>query len=127
MEDSSLLNVVACSSACSNLFLTRLLTNPPGRSPGNSEEPNLKNDLELLLRGYVNGKYLYNKHREASSGKPIIKISREYKLLFFNYLGFRNVAEFIKSDLFTAKQNNGSVLYRNMFIFNAIKKCVSFL
>lgn len=72
----------------------------------NSEEPNLKNDLELLLRGYVNGKYLYNKHREASSGKPIIKISREYKLLFFNYLGFRNVAEFIKSDLFTAKQRS---------------------
>ena len=69
-----------------------------------SEKPNLKNDLELVLRGYVNGKYLYNKHREASSGKPIIKISREYKSLFFKYLGHRNIAEFIKSDLFTAKQ-----------------------
>lgn len=72
----------------------------------NSDEPNLKNDLELVLRGYVNGKYLYNKHREAFSGKPIIKISREYKLLFFNYLGYRNVTEFIKSDLFTAKQRS---------------------
>ena len=26
--------------------------------------------------------------------------------MFFNYLGFRNVAEFIKSDLFTAKQRS---------------------
>ncbi|WP_190811340.1 hypothetical protein [Flagellimonas sp. S3867] len=71
-----------------------------------TEKPNLKNDLELVLRGYVNGKYLYNKHREASSGKPIIKISREYRSLFFNYLGYRDVIEFIESDLFTSKQRD---------------------
>tara|TARA_R110002073_G_scaffold72537_1_gene177319 strand:+ start:316578 stop:317813 length:1236 start_codon:yes stop_codon:yes gene_type:complete len=74
-----------------------------------SEKPSLKNDLELVLRGYVNGKYLYNKHREASSGKPLIKISGEYKSLFFKYLGFKNVNEFIESDLFTAKQRGAQL------------------
>ena len=36
------------------------------------EKPNLKDELETLLKGYVNGKYLYNKYREATSGKPIL-------------------------------------------------------
>ncbi|WP_396591617.1 hypothetical protein [Allomuricauda sp. R78024] len=71
-----------------------------------TEKANLKNDLELVLRGYVNGKYLYNKLRESSSGKPVIKISREYRSLFFNYLGYRDVIEFIKSDLFSPKQRD---------------------
>ncbi|MEM1258934.1 MAG: hypothetical protein AAGH81_10405 [Bacteroidota bacterium] len=71
-----------------------------------AELANLKNDLELILRGYVNGKYLYNKLREASSGKPIIKISREYRSLFFNYLGYRDVIEFVESGLFTPKQRD---------------------
>lgn len=70
------------------------------------EKPNLKNDLELVLRGYVNGKYLYNKQREAISGKPVIKISREYKALFFNYLGYKNVVEFIDNGLFKTDQKN---------------------
>ena len=71
-----------------------------------AEKANLKNDLELVLRGYVNGKYLYNKHRESSSGKPVIKISREYRSLFFNYLGYRDIIEFIESDFFTQKQKD---------------------
>jgi len=71
-----------------------------------AEKPNLKNDLELVLRGYVNGKYLYNKNREALTGKPIIKISREYKALFFNYLGYKDVTEFIKGDFLTEKQRD---------------------
>jgi len=70
----------------------------------NAEEPNIKKDLELILRGYVNGKYLYNKQREASTGKPIIKISGVYKLLFFNYLGYADINEFVKTELFTTKQ-----------------------
>lgn len=72
----------------------------------NADKPNLKNDLEILLRGYINGKYLYNKFREASSGKPIIKISGEYKTIFFNYLGFKNLNEFLESESFTRKQRN---------------------
>ena len=61
----------------------------------NEEKPNLKSDLELILKGYVNGKYLYNKSREAISGKPIIKISGEYKYVFFNYLKYKNFIEFL--------------------------------
>ncbi|UII78792.1 hypothetical protein [Flagellimonas sp. CMM7] len=64
-----------------------------------SERPNLKNDLELVLRGYVNGKYLYNKQREVASGKPIVKISREYRNLFFNYLGYKGPLEFIENEI----------------------------
>lgn len=63
-----------------------------------TKKSSLKNELELILHGYVNGKYLYNKHREASSGKPIIKISREYKFVFFKYLGYKDVNEFIHKD-----------------------------
>jgi hypothetical protein len=69
-----------------------------------SDKPNLKNDLELILRGYVNGKYLYNKHREVSSGKPIIKISREYKYVFFNYIGYKDVFEFIEQEIKEEKE-----------------------
>ena len=65
-----------------------------------SEKPNLKSDLEQILKGYVNGKYLYNKHRESQLGIPIIKISREYKLLFFNYLGYKDVYTFMESGFF---------------------------
>ncbi|MFD2588714.1 hypothetical protein ACFSQJ_17435 [Croceitalea marina] len=64
-----------------------------------SEKPNLKNDLELVLKDYVNGKYLYNKQRELVSGKPIVKISREYRDLFFNYLGYTGVYDFIEKEI----------------------------
>ncbi|WP_435261253.1 hypothetical protein [Tenacibaculum sp. nBUS_03] len=61
--------------------------------------PSIKSELELLLKGYVNGKYLYNKTREVSTGKPIIKISREYKFLFFNYIGYKDVSDFIEKEI----------------------------
>lgn len=65
-----------------------------------TEKPNLKDELEQILKGYVNGKYLYNKFRELQSGKPIIKISRDYKFLFFNYLGYKDIYEFLETNLF---------------------------
>lgn len=68
------------------------------------EQPNLKEDFELVLKGYVNGKYLYNKNREVSTGKPFVKISREYKYVFFNYLGFKDIYEFIDQDFFNSSQ-----------------------
>ena len=71
-----------------------------------SNKPNLKNELESVLKGYVNGKYLYNKYREVSSGKPIIKISREYKYLFFKYLGYKNINEFINQDFIKSDIKN---------------------
>ncbi|WP_417371789.1 hypothetical protein [Gelidibacter japonicus] len=67
---------------------------------------NLKNELELIIKGYINGKYLYNKNREALTGKPFIKISREYKYVFFNYLGYKDVNEFINQDFFTPSQKS---------------------
>ena len=77
------------------------------------EKPNLKDELETLLKGYVNGKYLYNKYREATSGKPIIKISREYRSLFFKYLGYNNVFEYIESELFTLEEKNKQMVLLN--------------
>jgi len=74
-----------------------------------NQKPNLKNDLELVLGGYVNGKYLYNKHRDAASGMPVIKISREYKFLFFSYLGYENIVDFIASDVFTTQQRSNQL------------------
>lgn len=62
-------------------------------------KPSIKGELEMLLKGYVNGKYLYNKTREVSTGKPFIKISREYKFLFFNYLGYKDVFEFLYEEI----------------------------
>ena len=62
----------------------------------NSNLPSIKSELEILLKGYVNGKYLYNKFREVSTGKPLVKISREYKFLFFNYLKCKDVFEFLE-------------------------------
>tara|TARA_B110001450_G_scaffold126635_1_gene119225 strand:+ start:239 stop:1471 length:1233 start_codon:yes stop_codon:yes gene_type:complete len=68
------------------------------------EKPNLKNELETILKGYVNGKYLYNKYREAATGKPIIKISREYQSLFFKYINYKNIFDYIESDLFSSEE-----------------------
>lgn len=70
----------------------------------NSDKPNLKRDLETILHGYVNGKYLYNKYREMRLGKPEITISREYRYLYFNYLGYKNVFEFLEAGDFTEDQ-----------------------
>jgi len=73
------------------------------------KKPNLKNDLELIMKGYVNGKYLYNKFREASSGTPLIKLSREYKYVFFNYLGYKNIFEFLNEDFFLLNQKKRQI------------------
>ncbi|MGM5470173.1 hypothetical protein ACS386_07840 [Flavobacteriaceae bacterium LMO-SS05] len=71
-----------------------------------TNQPNLKDDFESIIKGYVNGKYLYNKNREASDGNPFIKISREYKYVFFNYLGYKDVHEFIDQDFLVPSQKS---------------------
>lgn len=75
---------------------------------GNFDEdkPSLKKDFELIFKDYINGKYLYNKSRETSTGKPFIKISRDYKYIFFNYLGYKDVYEFIAQDFINSDQKN---------------------
>ncbi|WP_335965460.1 hypothetical protein [Galbibacter sp. PAP.153] len=73
---------------------------------GNFDEnrPSLKTDLETLSKGYINGKYLYNKNREVAGGKPFIKISRDYKYIIFNYLEYKDVYEFLKQKFIKKKE-----------------------
>ncbi len=68
---------------------------------GNYDEkqPNLKQEFEKITNSFINGKYLYNKCRELHSGKPQIKLSVYYKNVFFKYLGFKDVFEFLKYEL----------------------------
>lgn len=72
----------------------------------NPDKPNLKSDFEELTKGYINGKYLYNKNRESTAGKPFIKISREYKYVFFNYLGYSDIDEFLNQDFILPNQKS---------------------
>jgi len=65
----------------------------------NDIKPNLKSEFEDITKGYINGKYLYNKNRELKQGRPIIKLSREYKKVFFNYLGYDGVKSFLENEV----------------------------
>ncbi len=65
----------------------------------NLESPSLQKDFQQLTKGYINGKYLYNKNREQKQGKPIIKISKEYKHVFFTYLNYTGIEEFLESEI----------------------------
>ena len=49
---------------------------------------------------------MYNKKRELDYGKPIIKLSREYKYLFFNYLGFKDLQEFLQTSHLAQEQKS---------------------
>ncbi|CAM1364192.1 hypothetical protein [Tenacibaculum xiamenense] len=73
------------------------------------EKPNLKNEFEKIAKAYINGKYLYNKKREALTGKPFIKISDEYRYVFFNYLGLRNLEEFLAQGSISEEQKKKQV------------------
>ena len=57
-------------------------------------KPNLKKELEGLTTGFVNGKYLYDKSRELQAGRPIIKLNGFYKLVLFQYIGYKNIVDF---------------------------------
>lgn len=68
---------------------------------GNYEitKPNLKSEFEKITKSYINGKYLYNKIRELKQGRPIIKLNREYKYAFFNYLGYDSIESFLENEV----------------------------
>ena len=57
--------------------------------------PSLKTDFETVGTEFINGKYLYDKTRQAHNGKPIIKLSKYYKSIILQYLGYENLNEFI--------------------------------
>jgi hypothetical protein len=61
----------------------------------NPDKPNLKGDLEKIGSEFINGKYLYDKARDFSKGKPIIKLNRYYKAIVLLYLGYDTIEEFL--------------------------------
>lgn len=65
----------------------------------NENLPNLKNELQRHSATFINGKYLYDKKRELNSGIPFIKITRPYKYLLFDYLGYKDVLEFMQDHI----------------------------
>lgn len=75
---------------------TSVITQLYGFGNYNSTLPNLKQELEQLTGGFINGKYLYDKNRELQSGKPIIKLNGFYKVVLFQYIGYKNVLAFTK-------------------------------
>ena len=62
-------------------------------------KPSLKSDFELIGTEFINGKYLYDKTRQAYKGKPIIKLNKYYKSTLLLYLGYDNFREFINNNL----------------------------
>ncbi|SOD12730.1 hypothetical protein [Pedobacter xixiisoli] len=63
-------------------------------------KPSLKNEFEQITKGYINGKYLYTKNRELKQGKPIIRLNREYKYAFLNYLNYDRIESFLENEIF---------------------------
>lgn len=57
-------------------------------------KPSLKTDFEDVGTEFINGKYLYDKTRQAHKGRPIIKLNRYYKSIVLLYLGYDNIKEF---------------------------------
>lgn len=64
----------------------------------NKYDKNLPSIKKLVLERtdqWVNGKYLYNKHREWKKGAHIITLTREFVFIYFKTLGYRDVRDFI--------------------------------
>lgn len=58
-------------------------------------KPSLKLDFEAIGTEFINGKYLYDKTRQAYKGRPIIKLNKYYKSIILLYLGYNNFKEFV--------------------------------
>jgi len=57
--------------------------------------PSIKKLILDKTDQWVNGKYLYNKHREWKKGAHIITLTREFVFIYFKTLGYRDVRDFI--------------------------------
>jgi len=68
-------------------------------------KPNLKSDFEALTAEFINGKYLYDKSREAEKGKALIKINEHYKSILMLYLNFDDVEQFISAQSLSEVEN----------------------
>lgn len=64
-----------------------------------STRASLKDDLHNLTGQSINGKYLYDKKREVSLGKPTIKINKPYNHILFEYLGYDNATSYFTKSI----------------------------
>lgn len=107
LSSSSTLQVSAyCFNILMNCLLEKLELSHPGILKKNvgqvygfagydELQASLKSELQKLTDSFINGKYLYDKKRELSSGKPFIKITKSYNYLLFEYLGYDDIYSFI--------------------------------
>lgn len=70
----------------------------------NASLPSLGEDLEKLTGAFINGKYLYDKQRELQGGKPIIKLNGYYKIVLFQYIGYKGIIDFIEQEIKDPKE-----------------------
>jgi len=65
---------------------------------GNYDEQkaSLKIDFEEIGVDSINGKYLYDKTREVYRGKLTVKLNGYYKEVLLNYIGYRDLDEFLE-------------------------------
>lgn len=61
-------------------------------------KPSLKSDFEAIGTEFINGKYLYDKTRQAYKGRPLIKLNKYYKSIVLLYLGYNNFKTFISEN-----------------------------
>lgn len=59
-------------------------------------KPSLQQDFEQIGGESINGKYLYDKTRELSKGKPTIKLNAHYKAVILLYIGYEDFQKFIE-------------------------------
>ncbi len=106
-ETNTLFITVHCFKVLLDLMLTQFqdkhkvpalgkMTQLYGFGNYNPNLPNLKQELEQLSGGFINGKYLYDKSREMKTGRPILKLNGFYKIVPFQYIGYENVEAFIE-------------------------------
>ncbi len=109
-ENNTLFITAYCFQVLLNMLLKHFkskYTNPTinkvtqlyGFGNYNPNQPNLKQELEKLAGGFINGKYLYDKGRESQTGKPILKLNGFYKTVLFQYIGYEDIEVFTKNEI----------------------------
>lgn len=106
-ETNTLFITVHCFKILLDLMLTQFqekhkvpalgkMTQLYGFGNYNPNLPNLKQELEQMSGGFINGKYLYDKSREMKTGRPVLKLNGFYKIVPFQYIGYENMEAFIE-------------------------------
>lgn len=109
-ERTTLLVTSYCLGVLLKRVLEKFTANNPDSAQGSvaqlygfgnfdPEQPTLKNTLEQLAGGFINGKYLYDKSRELQAGKPVLKLSGFYRSVLFQYLGYDGIRAFVHHNI----------------------------